>query len=82
MKMKALDTLHITAVGQHNIQPGDTFEVSDADGKDLEKRGLAKPVGTAKSEAAPQNKAEPTPENKSDAAPLSKATAPAKAKGK
>lgn len=66
MKMKALDTLHISAVSQHNIQPGETFEVSEPDAKDLEARGLAKPVVGMKAEPAPSNKAEPAPANKAD----------------
>jgi hypothetical protein len=44
MLMKAIDTLHVSAVGPDNIQPGHTFEINDGDGAILHKRGLAVPV--------------------------------------
>ena len=31
MLMKAIDTLHVSAVGPDNIQPGQTFEINDGD---------------------------------------------------
>lgn len=44
MLMKALDTLHVSAVGPDNILAGQTFEIADADGEILRQRGLAEPV--------------------------------------
>jgi hypothetical protein len=44
MLMKAIDTLHVSAVGPENIQPGQTFEINDGDGAILHERGLAVPV--------------------------------------
>ncbi len=44
MLMKALDTLHVSAVGPDNIHAGETFEIADADGQILADRGLAVPV--------------------------------------
>ena len=54
MKLKALDTIHISSVGPDNILPGGHFEVSDADGESLISRGLAVAV---KADAPPANKA-------------------------
>ncbi|WOK37569.1 hypothetical protein [Sphingomonas sp. C3-2] len=51
MLMKALDTLHVSAVGPDNIRAGQTFEIADADGEILRQRGLAEPV-EAQPEAA------------------------------
>ena len=79
MKMKANDTLHISSVGPNTLQPGDDFDVSKHIADDLEKRGLASPIGgdepeqeaktedpavEVKAEDAPQNKAEEAPANK------------------
>jgi len=66
MKLKATDTLHITAVQADAIRPGDTFEVEDAAAKSLIDRGLAKAVAApaAKAEDAPKNKAEAKPANR------------------
>ena len=44
MLMKALDTLHISAVGPDIILAGETFEIADNDGEILHQRGLAEPV--------------------------------------
>ena len=44
MLMKALDTLHVSAVGPDNILTGQTFEIADADGEILRQRGLAEPI--------------------------------------
>jgi len=44
MLMKALDTLHVSAVGPDNILAGQTFEIADNDGEILRQRGLAEPV--------------------------------------
>lgn len=46
MLMKALDTLHVSAVGPDNILAGQTFEIADADGEILRQRGLAELVET------------------------------------
>lgn len=64
--MKATDTLHISSVSPHNLQPGDTFEVSKHIADDLEKRGLASVVDADGSKAAPApaNKAEKPLANK------------------
>lgn len=40
IKVKALDTLHVSSVGPDNILAGETFEVSKHIAADLEKRGL------------------------------------------
>lgn len=66
IKMKANDTLHISAVGPNSIQAGEEFEIDEAYGADLETRGLAKRAGGAKKESAPQNKMEAAPLNKSE----------------
>lgn len=58
MLMKAIDTLHVTAVGPDNIQPGQTFEINDGDGAILHERGLAVPVeGGSDPDPAPTPKA-------------------------
>ena len=64
MKLKANDTLHISAVKADNLAPGEVFEVDDATGKELVDRGLATETKAAapvenKMEAAPANKAAP-----------------------
>lgn len=79
VKMKAVDTMHITSAGPDNIAAGETFEVNETEAKQLEDRGLATRVGgkaEAKSEsAAPANKAEAAdPDNKT----ISARTAPAR----
>lgn len=68
MKLKATDTLHISALGPNNLAPGEVFEVSDATGVELVKRGLATEVKAA---PAATNKMQPEPQNK--AAPKRKA---------
>ena len=62
MKLTANDTLHLSELGPHSLQPGQEFEVSDLTGEQLVKRGLATEVKEAK---APANKMEPKPANKS-----------------
>lgn len=52
MLMKALDTLHVSAVGPDNILAGQTFEIADADGDILRQRGLAEPVTETPAPAA------------------------------
>jgi hypothetical protein len=44
MLMKALDTLHVSAVGPDIILAGQSFEIADNDGEILRQRGLAEPV--------------------------------------
>jgi len=44
MKIKAKDTIHISAVQADNLMPGAEFEVDDATAKDLIDRGLATEV--------------------------------------
>ena len=53
MLMKALDTIHISAVGPDNILAGQTFEIADNEGQILHQRGLAEPVEDAPVEDAP-----------------------------
>ena len=53
MLMKAIDTLHVSAVGPDNIQPGQTFEINDGDGAILHERGLAVPVEGGSVEGVP-----------------------------
>jgi hypothetical protein len=53
MLMKAIDTLHVSAVGPDNIEPGQTFEINDGDGAILHERGLAVPVEGGAVEADP-----------------------------
>lgn len=75
VKMKAVDTMHISSVGAENIEAGATFEVNETEAAQLEKRKLATRVGGAKAEkAALENKMAVAPENKT----ISAATAPAK----
>lgn len=58
MLMKALDTLHVSAVGPDNILAGQTFEIADNDGEILRQRGLAEPVkATAAPVAQPKTRA-------------------------
>jgi hypothetical protein len=76
VKMKALDTLHISNVQADNLLKDDTFEVSETDAKQLEERGLAKRMGKAE-KAAPENKMEAAPANK---APISARSTPTRAK--
>lgn len=61
MKLKAIDTLHVSAVGPDNIAPGAEFEVSDDMARQLIVRGLAVEVKVA---APVANKMEPAPSNK------------------
>lgn len=62
MKLKAIDTLHVSAVGPDNLAPGEEFEVSDETGAQLVKRGLATEM---KAPSAQGNKPNPAPANKS-----------------
>jgi hypothetical protein len=71
VRMKAVDTLHVSGVGPDNILPGAEFTVPSAVADDLEKRGLADRLGEAKAEPAPENKMEAEPENKAVKAPIS-----------
>lgn len=53
MLMKALDTLHISAVGPDIILVGHTFEIADNDGEILHQRGLAESISAELVEDAP-----------------------------
>lgn len=76
MKLKAKDTLHVSSVKAENLLPGEEFETSDDQGRQLVERGVATEVkGSAKSDAPPETKPEPI-------APLSKMTAPPSNKSK
>lgn len=68
MKLKAIDTLHVSAAGPDSIPPGGVFEVSDDMARQLIDRGLAAEVKAA---SVPENKMQAAPENK--AAPKRKA---------
>jgi hypothetical protein len=79
VKMKALDTFHASNVQADNLVEGDTFTANEAEAKQLEQRGLAKRIGSAKAESeAPASKAEKAaPENKIiSAAPADKGAQP------
>ncbi len=65
MKVKAIDTLHISSVKDENIAPGDEFDIADDVGKQLLDRKLVEEVKGNKAEAAPQNKMDAAPVNKS-----------------
>lgn len=62
--MKAIDTLHISAVGPDNIAAGASFDVNETEAKQLEDRGLATRIGAAKADPAPTNKMAEPPANK------------------
>lgn len=62
MKLKAKDTLHVSAVKADVIQAGEVFEIEDGAGKSLVDRGLATEVKAA---PAHENKMEAAPANKS-----------------
>jgi hypothetical protein len=64
-KMKAVDTLHVSAAGPENIEGGQIFEVNETEAKLLEDRGLATRVGAKAQSAAPANKMQAAPDNKS-----------------
>ena len=86
VRMKALDTLHISALSQHPFGPGDEFEINSSDAKSLEDRGLASLVvgdggdgGDGGEKAAPplENKMESAAENKAEpVAPVEAEAAP------
>lgn len=86
VKMKAPNVLgtnlHVTSVGPDPIGPGESFEVGEAEAKQLEARGLAVRVGEAKAEkGAAENKMEAAPANKGIIS-AEGVTRPAKRKGK
>jgi hypothetical protein len=68
VKMKAVDTLHVSSVSQHSMVAGTEFEVPTHIADDLEARGLADRVADE-----PEKKAAPAPANKMDRAPANKA---------
>jgi len=76
MKLKALDTLHVSSVQADNLLEGEIFEVSDYEGLGLVARGYAVEVkGKAshkKKADAPDNKMQPITLNKADAGPKKK----------
>jgi hypothetical protein len=75
MKLKAKDTLHVSAVKADNIVPGEEFEVSDDFGRQLVERGLATEIiGKTEEKAAAPVK------NKMEDAPANKASKPRRAK--
>jgi hypothetical protein len=70
VKMKAIDTLHVSSVGAHSLLPGEEFEVSKTEADELEKRGLATLAGDT---AVPEEKMQPAPANKARQAASNKA---------
>lgn len=64
VKMKANDTLHISALGPDNIPPNGEFEVSENEATRLEKAGYAMRIGGKKAAAKPANKKAAEPANK------------------
>lgn len=72
MKLKAIDTLHVSSVKADSLLPGEAFEVSDDFGRQLIQRGLASEVKGAKTEPQEDTKAEIAPLNKMEAAPANK----------
>jgi hypothetical protein len=73
IKMKAVDSLHLSEVGPDSLRPGEEFEISETFARELEERGLAtrveaKPTKPAKAQPAPKNKAEAALENKAASA--------------
>lgn len=65
VRMKAVDTLHVSSVKADNLRPGEEFEAPQYVADDLEARGLATRVREAKAEPdALENKMEPAPANK------------------
>lgn len=74
VRMKAIDTLHVSSVKADNLLPGEEFDAPQYVADDLESRGLAEKVTEE-----PEPKAEPTaPENKAERAPLNKTALKAK----
>ena len=69
MKLKAIDTLHVSSVKAENIAPGEEFDVADDTGRQLLERKLATEVKGAKEE-----KSEPKPSNKMERAPINKSS--------
>lgn len=72
MRVIANDTLHVSSVKADNLLPGEEFEVSDDQGRQLVERGVATEVKggateppAAKAEIAPLNKMIAPPANKS-----------------
>ncbi|MCK0531767.1 hypothetical protein [Sphingobium agri] len=57
MKLRAKDSLHISAVGPDAIRPGQEFSLNDGDAKSLIARGLAEEVAE-KAEGPLSNKKE------------------------
>lgn len=71
MKMKSLDTIHVSAVKPDSLRPGEEFEISDAAGAELMK---AHPSKFEVVQEKSSEKAEPAPKNKAESAPANKAT--------
>jgi hypothetical protein len=67
IRMTAVDTIHISAVGPDNIEGRSEFVVPKHVADDLEERGLATRIGEEKADAPAENKMEPAPENKATA---------------
>lgn len=71
MKLKAIDSIHVSSVQAASLRKGEQFEVSDAEGAQLIERGLASIVAAPK----PTAKKAPAAGNKMAAAPGNKAAA-------
>ncbi|WP_420141758.1 hypothetical protein [Sphingomonas sp.] len=83
VKMKALDTLHISSVSPDNMLKDTEFEVSGAIADELERAGLASRVIDAPTPPAePEPKADEPPANKMEPEPANKAEPAAKRRAK
>ena len=79
MKLKALDTIHISAVKADSLRPNEEFTVSDEQGAALIKQH---PDKFERLEEPASEKAESAPLNKAERAPANKASTQRKKKGK
>lgn len=82
MKMRVVDQLHLSSLGPETMGKGAEFEVSDAMGEDLLKKGVATRVDGEAAEAAAESgeKAEAAPDNKAEKPPANKAEKSARRK--
>jgi len=61
MRLKAIDTLHVSSVKADSILPGEEFDAADDTGRQLVERALAVEVKAAPDHS---NKMQPAPANK------------------
>lgn len=81
MKLKALDQMHVSSVRNTPIRPGEEFETSAPEGKQLIAKGLAvaatkgskaAPVKSGKAKGNSRDKAARVPQNKAEGTPENK----------